>query len=206
MEVAKIIPIFPEGVYLNTLERKLTNKEIEFAKKQKTVLNSGNLYSKDNYILNRAPFKKLKNDINRFIEDYFKQVVCTKDVIKPYITQSWLNYTTIKEYHHVHFHPNSFLSGVFYFDAIEGVDCIRFHKAKYQTIMPDVYQFNDFNCEFYNFSVKTNQIIIFPSHLTHSVPAKENKNTRISLAFNTFITGTVSASDTRLKQLIIPSK
>ena len=132
--------------------------------------------------------------------------VCTKDVIKPYITQSWLNYTTIKEYHHVHFHPNSFLSGVFYFDAIEGVDCIRFHKAKYQTIMPDVYQFNDFNCEFYNFSVKTNQIIIFPSHLTHSVPAKENKNTRISLAFNTFITGTVSASDTRLKQLIIPSK
>jgi len=206
MEVAQIIPIFPEGIYLNNLDRKLTKKEIDFATSQKTILNAGNIYSEDNYVLNKPAFKKLKNDITKFVEDYFKLVICTKDNIKPYITQSWLNYTSNKQYHHKHFHPNSFLSGVFYFDAVPGVDCIQFHKATYQALMPEIDQFNNYNCEFYTFSVKSNDIIIFPSSLTHSVPTKKHDNTRISLAFNTFITGTLSATDTRLKQLIIPSK
>tara|TARA_R110000744_G_scaffold78931_4_gene155251 strand:+ start:2296 stop:2916 length:621 start_codon:yes stop_codon:yes gene_type:complete len=206
MEVARVVPIFPEGVYLNTLKRKLTKKEISFAKYQKTVKNAGNIYSEDNYILNKPPFKKLKKEITEFVEDYFKLIISTKDKIKPYVTQSWLNYTSDNEYHHQHFHPNSFLSGVFYFDAIEGVDCIRFHKTKYQTIVPDIDQFNVYNCEFFTFNIKSKEVIIFPSSLTHSVPNKKNKNTRISLAFNTFITGTVSANDLQLKQLVIPSK
>ena len=83
---------------------------------------------------------------------------------------------------------------------------IRFHKATYQALMPEIDEFNNYNCEFYTFSVKSNNIILFPSSLTHSVPTKKHDNTRISLAFNTFITGTLSATDTRLKQLIIPSK
>ena len=206
MEVARIVPIFPEGVYLNSLKRKLTKKEIVFAKSQKTRMNAGNTYSEDNYILNKTPFKKLKKEIDEFVEDYFKLIISTKDKIKPYVTQSWLNYTSDNEYHHQHFHPNSFLSGVFYFDAIEGVDCIRFHKTKYQTIVPDIDQFNVYNCEFFTFNIKSKEVIIFPSSLTHSVPNKKNKNTRISLAFNTFITGTVSANDLQLKQLVIPSK
>ena len=206
MEVAQIIPIFPEGIYLNNLDRKLTKKEINFARSQKTILNAGNIYSEDNYILNKPIFKKLKNEITKFVEDYFKLVIATADNIKPHITQSWLNYTSDKEYHHRHFHPNSFLSGVFYFDAVPEVDCIRFHKSKYQTLMPEIDQYNNYNCEFYTFSVKSNDIIIFPSSLTHSVPTKEHNNTRVSLAFNTFISGTIGSTDTRLKQLIIPSK
>jgi hypothetical protein len=38
---------------------------------------------------------------------------------------------------------------------------------------------------------KTGDIILFPSSLTHMVETKEGTNTRISLAFNVFIKGTV---------------
>lgn len=41
------------------------------------------------------------------------------------------------------------------------------------------------------FPVKTGDIIIFPSSLTHAVETKQGDNTRTSLAFNVFIKGTI---------------
>ena len=46
--------------------------------------------------------------------------------IKIYITQSWLNYTNFKQYHHAHSHNNSFVSGVFYLKADKNFDFISF--------------------------------------------------------------------------------
>ena len=39
--------------------------------------------------------------------------------------------------------------------------------------------------------VKTGDIVLFPSSLTHMVETKEGDNTRVSLAFNVFIKGTI---------------
>ena len=51
------------------------------------------------------------------------------------------------------------------------------------------------NSEAWWFQVKTGDIILFPSSLTHMVENKEGANTRISLAFNVFIKGKIGKKE-----------
>ena len=186
--------IFPTPVYISKLNRELTNKELSFIDKTKLDVykNEGNTTSNDNYILNHKAFKDLKKDLYLRVQDYFEKVISPTDTITPYITQSWLNYTETNQYHHKHEHPNSLVSGVFYINCDEQFDKIKFFKKDiYSVIKPEIKEWHLYNSETWWFSVKTGDVILFPSSLTHMVETKEGTNTRISLAFNVFIKGTV---------------
>jgi len=184
--------IFPTPIYFSKLNRKLTKKEFNLIDKYKKDFykNEGNITSNNTYILENKIFNQLKNDLWLRVNDYFNKVLSTKD-IKPYITQSWLNYTETNQYHHKHEHPNSLVSGVFYINADEDNDKIRFFSNKYEVIRPEINEFNLFNSTTWWFPVKTNDIVLFPSSLTHCVDIKKGTNTRISLAFNVFIKGKI---------------
>jgi uncharacterized protein (TIGR02466 family) len=185
--------IFPTPIYISKLDRELTSKELSFIDKIKLDVhnNEGNKTSNDNYILNNKLFKNLKEELDLRVKDYFDKVISPANNITPYITQSWLNYTETNQYHHKHQHPNSLVSGVFYINCHEEHDKIKFFNDKYQTIKPEVKDWNIWNSETWWFSVKTGDVILFPSSLTHMVETKQGDNTRISLAFNVFIKGTV---------------
>jgi len=201
---ATINGIFPTPIYISKIDRKLNTKELSFIDKNKLDVykNEGNKTSNDNYILNTKPFKDLKTDLDLKIKDYFKKVISSTDAITPYITQSWLNYTETNQYHHKHAHPNSLVSGVFYINCHEEHDKIKFFNDRYQTIKPEVKDYNIWNSETWWFSVKTGDVILFPSSLTHMVETKQGDNTRISLAFNVFIKGTVG-NNKNLTELIL---
>ena len=202
---ANIHGIFPTPIYISKLDRELTNKELSFIDKTKLDVykNEGNTTSNDNYILNNKLFKDLKEDLDLRVKDYFEKVISPTDAITPYITQSWLNYTETNQYHHKHEHPNSLVSGVFYINCDEEFDKIKFYKKDiYSVIKPEIKEWNLYNSETWWFSVKTGDIILFPSSLTHMVETKQGDNTRISLAFNVFIKGTVG-NNKNLTELII---
>ena len=98
--------------------------------------------------------------------------------------------TDTNEFHHKHQHSNSFLSGVFYIEADEELDDITFHNS----LKPFMFTFESdaspvFFADRWTFKVKKNTLIIFPSTLIHHVNKTKSKNTRISLAFNTFVKG-----------------
>ncbi len=190
---ASINSIFPTPIYISKLNRELTNKELSFIDKNKNDCdkNEGNITSNNNYILNEKPFVNLKKELYLKVQDYFDKVISPANNITPYITQSWLNYTETNQYHHKHAHPNSLVSGVFYINCHEKHDKIKFFNDKYSTIKPEVKDYNIWNSETWWFSVKTGDVILFPSSLTHMVETKQGDNTRISLAFNVFIKGTV---------------
>jgi len=196
--------IFPTPIYISKLNREITNKELSFIDKIKLDVykNEGNTTSNDNYILNNKAFKDLKQDLDLRVKDYFDKIICPANNITPYITQSWLNYTETNQYHHKHAHPNSLVSGVFYINCDEKFDKIKFFNDKYQTIKPEVKNWNIWNSESWWFSVKTGDIILFPSSLTHMVETKEGTNTRISLAFNVFIKGAIG-NNKNLTELIL---
>jgi uncharacterized protein (TIGR02466 family) len=196
--------IFPTPVYMSKLDRDLTKKELSFIDKSKLDFyrNEGNITSNDNYILNQKVFSKLKEDLDLRVQDYFKKVLSTTDAVTPYITQSWLNYTETKQYHHKHQHPNSLVSGVFYVNCHEELDKIKFFNDTYKTIKPEIKDWNLYNSESWWFTVKTGDIILFPSSLTHMVENKEGTNTRISLAFNVFIKGTIG-NNKNLTELVL---
>jgi uncharacterized protein (TIGR02466 family) len=201
---AIINSIFPTPVYISKINRELTNKELSFINKTKLDVykNEGNTTSNDNYILNHKSFKNLKEELDLRVKDYFDKVISPANNITPYITQSWLNYTETNQYHHKHTHPNSLVSGVFYINCDDKFDKIKFFKEGYQTIKPEIKDWNLWNSEAWWFAVKTGDIILFPSSLTHMVENKEGTNTRISLAFNVFIKGTVG-NNKSLTELIL---
>ena len=189
----EIIPIFPTPIYRTKLSRKLNKKEISFINKTKIDCkkNEGNITSNDTYILNNKIFKNLKKEISLIVKDYTDKIISPKDNLNFLITQSWLNYTEKNQYHHKHKHPNSLISGVFYVNCNEQFDKIKFFKEEDSTIRITAKSWNLFNSTTWWLPVKTGDIILFPSSLTHMVETKEGDNTRISLAFNVFIKGTI---------------
>lgn len=207
MKETQIATIFPTSIYISYLNRDFLKKEINFVNKSKskTYKNIGNITSNDTYILNNINFKNLKKEIEEKLNDYFVKIISTENKITPYITQSWLNYTTKNQHHHIHAHPNSFISGVLYINADKQYDKIYFYKKdSHNTISPFI---NNKNLHLLNSNVwwipvETGQIVLFPSCLTHSVETKKEDDTRISLAFNTFVKGTLG-SEKELTQLIL---
>ena len=199
--------IFPTPIYTTKMDRGFTKQELQFVKEQKKhcTNNQGNINTKDNYILNRKEFKNIKKFLDKHCKDYLDKVICPKDNIEIYITQSWLNYTEANQYHHPHQHPNSVVSGVLYFDSDVKNDKILFsHPIPYQQIKleTDQEKFNLWNSETWFFPVETGQLIMFPSSTTHQVETKKGDNTRISLAFNTFYKGNIG-SNPQLTELIL---
>jgi uncharacterized protein (TIGR02466 family) len=196
--------IFPTPIYISKVERKLTPLELKFVDKSKkdSHKNDGNITSNNNYILNEKPFANIKKELDLKVRDYFDKVISPANSITPYITQSWLNYTETNQYHHKHEHPNSLVSGVFYINCHKEHDKIKFFNDNYKTIKLEVKDWNMWNSESWWFPVKTGDVILFPSSLTHMVETKQGNNTRISLAFNVFIKGTVG-NNKNLTELII---
>jgi uncharacterized protein (TIGR02466 family) len=196
--------LFPTPVFFSSLERKLTPLETKFLNKKEkdTYNNTGNITSNDNYVLNEKPFLNLKNELDLKVKEYFDKIICPSNKVKPYITQSWLNYTKRNQYHHKHQHPNSLVSGVFYINADEKLDKIKFFKEDYQPIKLEIKEYNLFNSQSWWFTVKTGDIVLFPSSLTHMVETKEGDNVRTSLAFNVFVEGKVG-NNKDLTELIL---
>ena len=201
---ATINSIFPTPIYISKLNRELTNEELLFIDKTKSDVykNEGNTTSNNNYILNHQNFADLKTDLDLKVQDYFNKIISPANDITPYITQSWLNYTETNQYHHKHAHPNSLVSGVFYVNSDNEFDKIKFFKEDYKTIKPEIKDWNIWNSESWWFSVKSGDVILFPSSLIHMVENKQGTNTRISLAFNVFIKGTIGDNKS-LTELIL---
>jgi uncharacterized protein (TIGR02466 family) len=197
--------LFPTPIYMTNIDRPFTKQELQFVDNQKNKCskNTGNINTKDNYILNRKEFKNIKKFLDQCCKEYLEKIISPKNNIELYITQSWLNYTEENQHHHTHEHPNSVVSGVLYFDCNKENDKILFSNNKgYQQIKPEIKDFNIWNSETWWFPLETGQLVMFPSSTTHQVETKQGTNTRISLAFNTFYKGTIG-SNSNLTELIL---
>ena len=187
----EILPLFPSAVLKTQMKRSLTKAELKAVNKLKTKIkpNIGNITSQENYVLDKPEFKEIKEFIDSVVEDYMDNVVQPKYDTTAYVTQSWLNWTEPGGYHHNHFHPNSFISGVFYINASGDSDRISFARERHDHFDIEAGEYNLYNSKVWWIGVSTGTLILFPSHITHSVPNTESDTTRISLAFNTYLRG-----------------
>jgi uncharacterized protein (TIGR02466 family) len=190
--------LFPIPVVFNYLNRDFTKEELDFVQEnfKKKYRNVGNNTSDNTFILDEPQFKNLKDLIQEHIESYISLIYKPKSNVTPYITQSWLNWTEPGEYHHMHKHRNSLISGVLYIDAVEDLDKIVFYKDVYDQFDIQSKTYDECNSTRWWFSIKKGKIVLFPSTLLHGVDNVESNKTRISLAFNAFIKGTLGNKDT----------
>lgn len=196
-------PLFPIAIGRDRLSKELTPKELKFLTTQEMQQNTGNVSSADSYILDNKELTDLRNELLKIVRKYFKAVYAPADDVDAYITQSWVNVTEPKKFHHTHKHYNSFISGVFYIQGEQGVDKIQFHKSGYELIKIIPTEWNLYNSMSWWYPVSTGDVILFPSNLSHEVPVTDSSSSRISLAFNVFLKGRLGDCDglTELKLL-----
>lgn len=185
----KTFELFPTPVGIYNLEREITKKEkncIDLL--LETVRpNAGNRSSEDTYVLKQGSLNLLQQFCLESINQFASEVLEYTD-IKLRITQSWLNKSVKGDFHHLHRHPNSILSGVLYIETGEE-DRISFTKnPDHSSFFFEVNNWNMYNAESWWLPVKAAELLIFPSHLFHGVPPVESES-RISLSFNTFSVG-----------------
>lgn len=183
--------LFPTPVGFFKFDEGLTEDQIKFLVDQEQRDNDGNSSSVDKYILKHKKLFDLTNFIEKCLFQYFTMTINPKNDVRLRITQSWVNWTKPKQFHHRHAHPNSLISGCFYVNANKSTDKIFFYKDEYQPIKFPPVEWNIYNSNSWWLPVGTNDLIFFPSNLTHMVQPVDGDDTRISLAFNTFPVGYV---------------
>jgi uncharacterized protein (TIGR02466 family) len=185
--------LFPTPVMFSGIGREFTKKELAYIESHSsaTYPNEGNDTSNNTYILNEPEMADLNKIVTEWLNEYLKRVYKPKYPAEAFLTQSWLNWTKKGGFHHKHQHPNSFISGVLYISTDSTKDSITFYTSDYKQLQlhsdtPDIMNSNS-----WGFGVKTGGIIIFPSSLIHRVKDVIADDVRISLAFNSFIKGTL---------------
>ena len=144
--------------------------------------NRYNYYTCDTFLHKRDEYKYL---VKWFAECLHK---CKRE--KQYnfhgrfnITQCWANKTTTGGSHHVHNHPNSLLSGIFYLtDSTSTV-----FSGPLMWNLPLVRANNESTMS--KVTPVKGRLLIFPSGLLHGTDRSNTNEPRYSMSFNTFIHG-----------------
>ena len=178
--------LFPTTIAVYDLPRELNKHESKVITKcvNDSVVNEGNKTSANKYVLKMKTLSKLNDFFLDCINDCMQKVF--EETTKLRITQSWLNKTDTGEFHHVHTHPNSYLSGVYYIKTNDD-DRITFHKTDMRSVyyQPFFTNPNLSNAATWWLPATQNKLYLFKSDVWHSVPPIQHDE-RISLSFNTF--------------------
>jgi uncharacterized protein (TIGR02466 family) len=184
--------LFPTAVSTTDLDYTIDNSEFDFINQQEFQDNRHNHRSVDSYLLEKNELSSLRNEINKHVQMYFKEVYQPNDHVSLHITQSWCNKTYPGEMHHKHAHTNSIISGVYYVSANADLDRIWFDKGNVDSLQIEPVNFNSYNATSWYFPVHSGQLVLFPSSLLHYVNVVE-KDVRVSLSFNTFVKGSIGS-------------
>lgn len=181
----ELLQLFPIPVLISKYEEDFS-EELEYVKTLDCSReNMGhNHQSKDTFLLRNKELFKIRNFIEEQLDFFLKEILSVKEDL--IITQSWLNRNAKGESHHEHVHPNSIISGVFYFQIDEQLPPIKFRNDRSRDFTLTSNKHNNFNSSLFYLPLNCGELIIFPSTLTHSVPENSTEKERISLSFNTF--------------------
>jgi uncharacterized protein (TIGR02466 family) len=198
----QIEPIFPQAVIgLNKLEvdhnkvlKYLQNIEFEMTGPALKEKEAENAYISKNYNV-FEDLNYLKEEIFNNIKNYLNNIMKLKINFK--FTTSWATKTIPNGYSQKHTHQNSFLSGVYYPIGNKDFKIKFYKKNNFWSIQP--IEINNLNATWYSFNITENSVlIIFPSHLKHSVEKNLSNETRYSIAFNTLPLGEIGEADSKI--------
>ncbi len=184
-EKDELLHIFPVPVLITKYEHSIED-EFKFIEKLRYLeqKENGNFKSDDTYLLKHKELALIKNFLYESLNKFTQKILMTKQ--KLVITQCWTNRNPPHSKHHEHVHPNSIVSGVFYFKQSKTLPPIQFSKATQDGVKLNPEKYNQFNAETFLLPMVDGELVLFPSSLRHSVPLNHGNDTRYSMSFNTF--------------------
>ena len=190
-----VYSLFPTPVYSVQFDSEFTPAELEFVSRDSNY-DIGNLdlnpiiSSTSTTILTAHELARINQFIKLHLDNYAKTIMCIDNPV--FTTMSWLNKTVQGKSHYQHHHVNSIITGVMYFtDDPAPIDlhADRNVISKPLKLFPKIY--NEFNSHKNTLNVRKGDLILFPSYLEHSTHITTSTVNRISLSFNTWISGEI---------------
>jgi hypothetical protein len=180
----------------------LTDRILEQVKSLEWIVNSNNVSSKTDLFYDEELY-------DWFDECIFKTQleIGIPSTIKLPIISCWANKTTKLHNHHLHYHPNSFMSGILYLSS---------HNTSGETIFTIPHPWMN-NFQYIQIPGKENlgtmfrkpasksTLLLFPSHVKHYVSGLTDK-VRYSISFNTFFSGIIAGNEDRKTRLELITK
>jgi uncharacterized protein (TIGR02466 family) len=198
-----VYPLFSTPLYKTNLGRD-DSDILDFTKKEKFKFleHVKNGYVSDNvYILESAELKSLKSEIQNNVNFFVYDVLGVNNSIQFNITNSWIMKHETGHWSQEHFHNNSLITGIYYYDVRQNSGNITFLKNKmFTNVFPSTFDIpfenkNIFTEGRFTITPKNGDLLLFPSHLLHLVSQNLNEKERYCLAFNVFIKGTLGNDD-----------
>jgi len=123
----------------------------------------------------------LKNMIFWSVKEYFKSLEYPFEQLN--LSESWFNICSKHGFQYDHTHPQSKISGVYYYSTNSTDGGIRFQSPN---TMMHFSGFPSDGCDISSVTYKprVGQLLLFPSWLTHRVNLNTTDSERISIAFN----------------------
>jgi hypothetical protein len=159
--------------------------------------------SLDQNILLDERFKNIKDIIDAGVAEYVYGQLKIPPTINLKLVCSWMLLGFPGCITSTHMHTNSMFSGVFYIKSEENCGNIVFTPYQSQmtyttpTVRPYPTEYNIFNSLTWTVTPKTNDLLVFPSHLQHEVTENVSDTVRCAIAFNYFLTGDICDVVTR---------
>lgn len=192
-----ITPLFATPVYHSYSDLSNLQKEFSVVNNLEFENAKANRVSKNTSVLDLDELYNYKSICNDHLTNFANNVIdCQQEF---YITNSWIAITEPGKNHHIHYHPNSIISGVLYLQSDNKCGKINFHhKSSFKNSFAfnyDFKQYNLFNSDMWSYSPQTGEILIFPSWLNHSVDINLSQSSRVILGFNAFVKGTFGSNE-----------
>ena len=193
-EKDELLQIFPIPVLITKYENSMEN-EFKFIENLRYVeqKENGNFKTDDTYLLKHKELSKIKDFIYESLNKFTQNIYQTKQRLV--VTQCWANRNPPNSKHHEHVHPNSIISGVFYFRQSKTLPPIQFSKAVQDSFKLNPEKYNQLNSETFLLPMVDGELVLFPSSLRHSVPINRGNETRYSMSFNTFCIDELGSRD-----------
>lgn len=186
-------------VYEFQCEPSIIDRTLEVCQSIQWLENKNNFTSKDQKLLDNIAFSRIQEWIMSCIEEV--NTAFAFEGVR--ITQSWVNLNPPSSFHHKHTHPNSLWSGVLFLTNSSSCLCFSMRNNWCSSGIIETEPVDERYREVvHQERSEKGKLLIFPSHLPHSVSENKDSYNRYTLSFNTFPFGRIGNYD-RSNELIL---
>lgn len=189
----EVFTLFAEPYFRANIAGSISPQQIAFIQNLKMVDNPENMISENLYIFEEPELESVKDAIQEILDIYARDVLCIPQQL--YVTQSWSLICKSNMGMHSHSHSNSILSGSLYYCELPtppaGMIFTRYDSYQQIDLPPDTQKRNIYNSPINRVVPQQNDVLLFSSRLTHMVEQNQSGQPRYSIAFNTFVKGTL---------------
>jgi uncharacterized protein (TIGR02466 family) len=200
-----IHPIFSTPILTNNIRRPLATEEMLACKNGDYYNDNASsaetpthiAYTKSNNVLENPALTDIKKFIFDNINQYLFDLLKINDRINFYVSRSWFVESNKGDFSRRHSHPNSVLSGVFYFKAPANCGNLILYDNRASLFGSLHFSYGESspaNSTLISIPPAEGNLILFPSNMMHEVGINLSNETRYSLSFDVWFTGQIGHS------------